>query len=495
MVDYDKSSGTTWEIVELSGEGRHSAVMRIAIPRRSSSVGRHAAAILCVVVAAGRAGAQQASGDAVRQRALDEAMRALGTDSPSGLGGGAALPLGQAPAPALSSADALRLTDLSLDVLLGAGTSTEPDDVIGTLQGGGHEPRRRGFTLGQAELSIGGAVDPYFLLQANLVFGIDPASGETIAELEEAYATTQALPGGLQARAGMFLTEFGRMNPSHPHAWAWQDQPIALTRLFGGDGMRSPGARLAWLLPTANYTELLVSVQNADGEQMPSFLANEEAYAEGGIGGRAYDARPVRSFGDLLYTVRATTSWDFDSAHSTAVGASFACGPNATGEGADTVLYGVDAVYKWRPPQTERGWPFVTVEGEFLARVFDAAAQVDDRDPLAPVAVPGATLHDQGGYLQVLWGFTPQWEIGLRGEWVGGAGASYDPVSQTFDRAADPQRTNRFRLTPLLAYHPSEFSRLRLQYSYDDSDALADPAHSVWLGFEMLIGKHPPHRY
>lgn len=38
--------------------------------------------------------------------------------------------------------------------------------------------------------------------------------------------------------------------------------------------MRAPGARLSWLAPTPNYTELLVAVQNANGEQMTSFLAN-----------------------------------------------------------------------------------------------------------------------------------------------------------------------------------------------------------------------------
>jgi hypothetical protein len=135
------------------------------------------------------------------------------------------------------------------------------------------------------------------------------------------------------------------------------------------------------------------------------------------------------------------------------------------------------------------------VQGEYVARRFEAAAQVDASDPLNPVAVPGDTLHDQGAYLQALWGFELGWDVGLRGDWAGGSGASYDPTTQTFGRAGDPYRADRFRISPMLQYHPSEFSRFRLQYNYDDTDALADPVHSVWLGFEMLIGKHPPHKF
>ena len=40
-----------------------------------------------------------------------------------------------------------------------------------------------------------------------------------------------------------------------------------------------------------------------------------------------------------------------------------------------------------------------------------------------------------------------------------------------------------------------KYSRLRLQYNYDDSDHLDDEAHSFWLGFEILLGPHQPHTY
>lgn len=389
----------------------------------------------------------------------------------------------------------LRLVDLSLDIMGAAGVSSARDAELEDLKGGGHDPKKRGFTLQQAELSIAGAVDPWFQARAHIVTFLDAASGESVVELEEAYVTTQQLPFGLQGKFGTYLTEFGRLNGTHPHAWDWQDQPVMMTRLFGADGMRGPGARLSWLLPSETFAELTFGVQNANGETMTSFLANDEVYEERALGGRFFTPREVRSGGDLVYSMRATTAFDMTDTHSAALGTSALFGPNSTGNGASTAIYGVDAVWKWKAANAEQGYPFWKVQAEFLVRDFEAEAQQDDADPLAPVTLPGQTLHDYGGYVQGLYGFAVGWAAGVRVDWASGSGASYDAEQQTFGRIDDPFRTDRVRISPMLAWKPSEFSRVRLQYDYDDSDHLEDPEHSVWLGFEVLIGAHPPHAY
>ena len=72
------------------------------------------------------------------------------------------------------------------------------------------------------------------------------------------------------------------------------------------------------------------------------------------------------------------------------------------------------------------------------------------------------------------------------------ATGSFVPVS----RGSDPYRADRTRLSPLLVWHPSEFSRLRLQYNYDVADDLDEEhQHSVWAGMEFLFGSHPAHGY
>jgi hypothetical protein len=405
----------------------------------------------------------------------------------------------QAPA-ATQPGSPFKLLDVSLDALFAVGSSTERDASLQNLQGGGHDPRKRGFTVQNVELSLSAAVDPYFQAEAHVIYMLDPISGESVFELEEAYATTLALPGGLQAKAGHYFTEFGIVNQQHPHSWDWLDQPVVATRLFGPDGMRGPGARLGWLLPVDPYVELIAGVQNASGETMASFGSDEELFGERPIGGRLFTESEVHALDDLVWSARLRTSFDLDEETTVSPGASFAFGPNATGGSGDTWLWGFDLHVKWRPPQHERGWPFVVWQTEVLGRLYDTAEQVDENDPSNPgddVLVPGDRLRDFGLYSQVLWGWQRDWAIGLRGEWASGSGENYDAAADALvGLEGDPFRDDRLRISPLLVYKPSEFSRLRLQYNYDAADHLADDhAHSFWLGFEVLIGKHPTHRY
>jgi len=402
------------------------------------------------------------------------------------------------PAAAAGAAGPLRLVDVSLDLMAAFGASTARDSELLELQGGGHDPRQRGFTMEQAELSLVGAVDPWFRASMYMVALLEPGTGESVVELEEAFLTTQRLPFGLQLQAGTFLCDFGRANARHPHSWDWLDQPVVNTRFFGGDGLRGPGARLAWLLPSERFAELTFGVHNAHGETMASFLANDEVYAERPVGGRFFTEREVRSAADLLYTARAATSFDLSDTQDLGVGASVAAGPNATGPDATTVVYGADFVWRWRPLGADQGYPFVEIEGEIMARDFAASEQIDEGDPTVTgdeVSLPGTTLRDHGGYLQCLWGFATGWAVGVRVDAASGSGASYVAGAQTFARDSDPFRGDRLGISPMLAWKPSEFSRLRVQYDYDDSDHLGEASHSLWIGFEVLIGAHPPHAY
>jgi len=384
----------------------------------------------------------------------------------------------------------LRLLDLSLDALVAAGISTEDDKSLQTLQGGGHDPRKRGFTVQNIELSMTGAVDPYLTGEAHLVFFLDPLSGETEVELEEAFLTTTSLPYGLQLEAGHFFTEFGRLNPRHPHQWHWQDQAVINTRLFGPDGMRGPGFRLGWLMPLPWFSELHVGVQNANGETMASFLAGEEFFEERPIGNRPFVHRGVKDLKDLVYLVRLDSSWDVTDVLTAKLGLSGLYGPNATGPNGETFIYGADLVVKWRPGTSQRGWPFLLWESEIMKRDYRAAAFLDDSDPADVVDLAATTLRDWGVYTQVLYGFHPGWAAGLRYDYATGSGESVG------GRPADPFRDDRHRISPLVSWQPSEFSRLRLQYNYDRADHLPDKeAHSLWLGAEIMYGAHPAHTY
>ena len=375
--------------------------------------------------------------------------------------------------------------DISLDGLFAAGASTAAD--LDNLQTGAHDPNQRGFTLQNLELTVSAAVDPYFTAHGFLIFGIDRA-GESFLEIEEAYLTSTAFPHNLQLRAGAFFTQFGRLNPIHPHTWAFVDQPLVNNRLLGGDGLRGPGMQVSYLVPVPVYLELIATLQNSQGETASSFrnVPDETLFD------RELIDRPVKGLDDLLVVPRVATSFELGATQTLLAGLSAALGPNASGEHARTRIYGADLYYKWKPQRTVKGWPFVSWQTEVMQRRYvNAAAEavadnpdtslIDESLPAAPEEV----LRDRGLYSQVLWGFTPRWVAGLRGEYAAGRGGDL----------TDLLRERRVRVSPNLTFYPSEFSKWRVQYNRDDVQSRDDVVHSVFLQWEFLIGTHGAHTF
>jgi hypothetical protein len=388
--------------------------------------------------------------------------------------------------------------NLSLDGLFAVGTSTAED--IESLQLGGHDPKQRGFTLQNLETVFDGKVDPYFRAQANIVLQIDP-EGETIIEAEEAYFETMSLPWNLQFKGGQFFTEFGRHNPMHPHAWDFVDQPLVNGRFLGGDGLRNPGARLSWLMPTPFYSELFMTVQNSQGETAQSFRNSHEGEV---FLGRLHDSGRVKSLGDMLFAPRYAMSFNLSDSQTLVAGASALFGPNATGGNTDTQIYGVDLFWKWKPVNHHGGFPFVSWQTEAMLRRFEAGSfdwdlngnaigdpdEVVDPNTGLPAVLPRETLTDYGVYSQVAFGFRKGWVAALRADYLFPKSQSrYENILGT-----DPDRASRWRISPNLTWYPSEFSKIRLQYNYDDRNSIGED-HSVWLQFEFLLGSHAAHKF
>lgn len=358
--------------------------------------------------------------------------------------------------------------NVSFDGLFAVAGSTAED--LETLETGGHDPNQRGFTVQNLETVFEGSVDPYFKGQANIVFQIDK-NGESFLEVEEAYLTSMSLPLNLQVKAGTFFTEFGRLNPFHPHAWDFADQPLVNGRFLGPDGMRNPGVRISWLAPTDNYTELFFAVQDSQGETAYSFR-NDNAL----FGREAVETR-VRAMEDMLYTPRITTSFEVTDETTVLLGASAAFGPNSTGTDQDTLIYGLDMFWKWKSKYAAGGFPFVTWQTEVMGRRFEAGEDVN-------AGLSDEVMHNWGTYSQIAWGFKKRWVAGLRGDYVDGE-----------EEAVDPLGFERWRLSPNLTFYPSEFSKIRLQYNYDDVLGSNSTEHSVFLQFEFLLGSHGAHKF
>ena len=52
----------------------------------------------------------------------------------------------------------------------------------------------------------------------------------------------------------------------------------------------------------------------------------------------------------------------------------------------------------------------------------------------------------------------------------------------------------QYRISAMLTFNPTEFSRLRLEYDYLNQD-FADDQHGIFLQFQYAIGAHGAHPY
>jgi hypothetical protein len=360
------------------------------------------------------------------------------------------------------------------DMVVGSSTDPNPEQLFSAH----HDPHERGFNLTAAELTLDGAVDPYFKGQATLTMVLEP-SGDTVTELEEAWLKTTTLPFELQLQAGQFFANFGRLNAQHPHTWDFVTAPIVLTRMFGDDGLRNPGAQLSWLAPTPFYTELMLGVFNGGGSTAYSFRSDSGTTD---IAGGNPNDPGVASLSDMLYVPRLVTSFDLTDQQTLMLGASGALGANSSGPDGWTSIAGGDAYWKWRPVNAQQGWPFVSAQSEVMYRWYKAAQRISSEDDVT--VLPEDTFRSWGMYAQLLWGFHLRWVAGLRGEYVSGDSGSFD----------DNLRCDRTRVTPDLTFFPTEFSKFRLEYDYDHRTGLGDD-HSVWLQVEFVLGAHGAHKF
>jgi len=366
--------------------------------------------------------------------------------------------------------------DIGISALFATGGASKGNSTIANLQGGGHDPSKIGFTLQNLELTLGGAVDPFFDAQSNIIMLLND-EGEAILEIEEAYLLTKQLPSGLQIKAGQFYTEFGRQNKMHPHTWAFVDQPIVLSRLLGGDGLRSQGAQVSWLSPLPWYAEIFFGFQNAKGATGNSFLSAGHGHDDHADEGAEEETSeyPINGLEDFLYSARWLNGLDFNENVSANLGFSGVWGPNANGTGTEndlrTAIYGADLYLKWQAENSSRGYPFVAWHTEYLFRRYEEI----EEDVF--------TRKDSGWFSQLSYGFKPGWIAGLRLEMA--------DSNEEDEHAIDADE--RFRTALNLTWLPTEFSKIRLQYNYDDAHHVGEAVHLVWLQFEYNLGSHAAH--
>ena len=342
-------------------------------------------------------------------------------------------------------------------------------------------PASRGFGLGESELVVSANIDPYF--RGKLVAALTP---ENAAEVEEAFVETLGFGRGFTLKGGRFLSGIGYQNEIHQHAWDFQDAPLAYQAFLGGR-LNDDGVQLRWLAPTDLFLEL--GAELGSGRGFPATVRNRNG------------ANAATLFAHLGGDAGASTAWRAGLSHLRArpEGRAFedvdALGsPVIQSFSGTSRLWIADFVLKWAP----NGNTTVTnlkLQGEYFRRSEAGTLTYDDGAPLSG----DYASRQSGWYLQAVYQFMPRWRAGLRYDRLdrgtvenaivaGGLG----PTAADFGPLMSEH--NPTRLTAMLDWSGTEFSRLRLQYSEDKSRADATD-HQVLLQYVVSLGAHGAHRF
>jgi hypothetical protein len=395
-------------------------------------------------------------------------------------------PAGAMPASAPGGGGGQNAFNPAVSVILGGRYAQLSEDpatyrIAGFMPAGDEVgPGPRGFTLGESELTLAANVDPYFF--ANLTTAI---TGDNSISVEEAYVKTIALPSGLSLKAGRFFSGLGYVNEVHSHAWDFVDQPLVYQAMFGGQ-LAQDGAQLKWVAPTDLFMEL--GVETGNGDQFP------RTHLQGnGLNGGALLAHVGDDVGDST-SWRAGLSWlsaraeDRGFSDVTAAGA-----PIEDAFTGDSHTWVLDGILKWSP-HGNANVHSLKLQAEYLQRTEDGqlAATLNQLTLSAPYR-----SRQSGWYLQGVYQFMPRWRFGARYDALDSGttliglinSGLLPPISFPILAPAKPTR-----VSVMFDWNPSEFTRLRAQYAWDDA-RLDGRDRQLLLQYLYSIGAHGAHKF
>ncbi len=312
------------------------------------------------------------------------------------------------------------------------------------------------ISLREMELGLQGVLDPY--ARADFFISSEDGGSPTI---EEGYITWLYLPFGLQAKTGIFRTNFGKMNRVHRPEIDQIDYPRPLKNFLGEEGQSEPGISISKMLPNPwdIYSELVGEILT------PS---------EDGAKGR-----------DQIYLAHLKNFFAVTDSSSIELGLSFQTrdisdtdDTTLTSRNFRQTMEGVDLTFRWRPPG-QRLYKSFTWQTEFFASQREAGsfdesgATVDVKD-----------INSLGFYTFGEYQLTRRLFAGLR-----------------FDYSQFPtnDKDSEWSISPYLTFWQSEFSRLRLEYSHSERNSVTVPVeegdNSLTLQATFSLGSHRPHQF
>jgi hypothetical protein len=377
---------------------------------------------------------------------------------------GAQPPAGGTPAPAATpEPGAAPVTTAQVEPRLGgagaaAAKALNPDiSMIGDfIASAGHNPINPtpSFQMHESELGVQAIVDPYARADFFLSFG------ETGVNLEEGYITFTALPKGFVARAGKMRAAFGKVNTLHNHVLPWVDRPLVIQNLVGGeDGIDDAGVSVQHIIPAPKNLFLEFTGQVFRGDSADVFTAS--------------DKNDVSVVGHLRAYKDLTDNSNID------MGGSYSRGHNLFGSPFLTNLYGIDAMYRWKPLSRSIYRSFVA-RSEFIWRQQNQPSSLIS---CVTIVCPPNTItgfqRAFGFYTSADYQFARRWFFGGRVD--------------SSDRAFNAHLNDKGG-SLVLTYWPSEFSQIRGQYRLTRYAENFD-AHELFIQVQFALGAHGAHPF
>jgi hypothetical protein len=409
--------------------------------------------------------ASPANADAATESTYADAEQATSQDQPVDIAASDETTDVPADEPVNAAAASANLMNPGISVVLNGqyfadGRDPESQRVSGFELGEEAGLPDRGFSLGESEVTLAANIDPYFYGALTVAF-----TNDSEAEVEEAYLRTTALPGGFTLKGGRFFSGIGYLNERHAHSWLFSDMPLPYRAFLGGQ-YGDDGLLVRWIAPTTLFVE--VGAEGFRGDRFPAGNA-----ADHGAG---------------TWTLFAHSGSDINDSWSWLAGASWLHSEADARETHDPVngldLFSGDSdvgilsfVAKWAP------------YGNPIQRNFAFNAEYFLNTEGGRFNGVSVDLDRSGWYAQGVYQFMPRWSVGLRYSALRGDDPGLLLAGSTLDRLGH----NPWNASALVEYDTSEFTRLRLQYTRDESDLQA--ADQLLFQFTATYGPHDAHRY
>ncbi|MCU0289130.1 MAG: hypothetical protein MUF15_22395 [Acidobacteria bacterium] len=357
----------------------------------------------------------------------------------------------------------------------------------------------KGFNLNYGELVLGAAVDPYFDLFT--AFHLS----ENSFEIEEAYIESRSLPYGFRLKLGKFLSGFGRINSQHAHYWDFADTPLVYKVFFSDHGLLEKGIQLNWVAPTSFY--LGVGIECLQGTNENSFGTGDFQLIDATTGNTvnlesvplpntwtffgktSFDAGDLTILAGISYAIGKTRQDHFEEEES----------PH--GFAGHSSVMGVDFTVKY----LLSSYTYLALQGEYLYRSMRGSRFLV-YEPGESTAYEEEHEHGQEGYevvesplnkkqagfyAQLVFRFHRLWRLGARWDQLNKNNITLDRVLLDL-----PGKLSRYSF--IMDFSPTEFSRIRLQYSYNDyafRETGRKKYHELALQFNLSIGAHGAHPF